>query len=448
MKADVIQSPVRHAKLNLINLDNTSVEVDSPKLQSPNVNDSSTNRSSGTVLNLSAVHHLSPVHEFKRGLENEKHLSQFILHFDHLLSQPRGNRATDNAIAVLERSYKLQIEALLEETNQLKLDKKILEKKLDQANKGLTGSEAFGKNRFNKCQSDNCKMTLDAKDSTISELEFQVSQLRTENNLLKSAIEFLTNELDKMTQDINENGALRSKVEELKDEINLMQQKLQMEEVRGSKASQEIQQIKSENVTLKLRSQNNSFFDLNRMPSSRDQSMLSLSDFKGGRTISEWASQRNLRGLELVDSSSNNKDSTQLSPLNPMKSRTVSMFHHTRKESQDIFNGNTTLSKIVLSPGTSLKTLNDYERSILKEIEANPDSAAKLNARLVELRKIKAFYLEQENQKLMSLINTNRQSSQLNEDAGDGNAIDNKILDDVETYGGTTDREVKEVASG
>lgn len=447
MKTDVIPSPVRHAKLALIDLGSISSENETPKPQTPSLNEPGSNRSSvGTaVLNLSAVHHLAPVNEFKRGLENEKNLSQFILHFDHLLSQPRGNRATDNAIAVLERSYKLQIEALLEETNQLKLDKKILEKKLEQANKGLTGSEAFGKNRFNKCPSDNCRMTLEAKDSTIAELEFQISALRNENNLLKSANDFLSGELDKMAHDITENRNLRSKIEELHDEVNLLRQRLQMEAAKGNKAVQEVQQVKSENVTLRLRSQNSSFFDVHRMQSF-DQSMMSIPDLKGSKSVADWASQRNLRVSEFADSSNSNKDSMQLSPLNPVKNRTVSIFSHTRKESE-IFNGNTTLSKIVLNPGTSLKTLNDYERSILKEIETNPDAATKLNSRLVELRKIKAFYLEEENRKLMYLINSNRQSSQPTDDANDGKVMDNKILDDVETYGGSTDRDAKETAS-
>lgn len=424
-KSDQPQATPKIAKLNLFGLDNPSSEHETPKLHI-NLNECQSNRSSTTPLNASTGYHSSPLIEFKKSLDAEKNLSQFILHFDHLLSQPRGNKATEEALGLLEKSYKLQIESLLESVNQLKLEKAMVEKKLEIANKGLTGTENFGKLRFTKCQSDSCKVIMNSKDSTIQELEFQIKQLRHENELLKAANDYQRNEIEKMSHDISENRSLRAQIQELQDEISLLKQKIRLEESKAHKAHQEAQQIKSENISLKLRSHNNSFFELPRHGSG-DQSMLSLSELKGGnKTTADWMARRTLRATEATDSGT--KDSASLSPLlSPVKNRNLSLMNGSKRDIQELMSGNVSLSKIVINQGTSLKMLNEYERLIQKEIDSNPSSAAKLNPRLTEIKKIKGYYLEQENQKLMALIN--KQQSERNAERKN---LGEKILDDTD----------------
>ena len=92
-----------------------------------------------------------------------------------------------------------------------------------------------------------------------------------------------------------------------------------------------------------------------------------------------------------------------------------------------MFNGNVSLSRIVINQGTSLKTLNEYERLIQREIESNPGTAAKLSSRLTEIKKIKGFYLEQENQKLMAMLN-----KQHSERTVERKETNDKILDDTD----------------
>lgn len=432
LRTDEIDFPMLVGKPEAVCSDQISMgDLDSPA-QIPGQNETAQNPSSSSVPSLSSLHHLAPVNDFKRSLENEKNLNHFMLKVDAVLCQPRGNRSTDRVLAVLEKNYKMQIESLLEETNQLKLDKKILEKRLDFASKGLTGSEVFGRARNNKCNSENCKMTLDAKDSTIKELEFQLAQVSNQNNFLKVANEYQKNEIERMTHDINENGLLRSQIEEYHDEINLLKEKLQMEESKHGKVTQEFQQVKNENISLRLRSQNNSFLELNRLNSvSRDQSILSMSDLKGNRTTAEWTSHRNIKCSELGDSGT--KDTVHLnSTPNSIRNKNISLFHHSRKESNDFINASTNnLTRILNSPGTSLKTLNEYERSLLKKKETHPEDAAKISARLVELKKIKAFYLEQENLKLMSVLN--KQSSPTLDEDSSKKLRDNRILDEDES---------------
>ena len=409
-------------KLSLFAPENSSTEIETPKLAA---SDPNTNRALATLSNMTFGNQNNAVNEFKRGIDYEKNISQFILHFDHLLSQPRGNKATEEALALIEKSYKSQIENLLEEVNKLKLQNRMIERKLEFANKGLTGTENFGKLRFVKCSSESCKETIESKDSIINELKFQISQVEHENELFKAANDYQRNEIERMSHDITLNSSLKSQTQELQDDIGLLKQKIRLEETKALKATQDAQSMKSENMSLKLRSHNTSVFETNRT-SPRDQSMLSLSEFRGNRSTVDWMMRRTLRGTDTTDSGT--KD-TSLSPLfSPVKNSNASMINCSRKGFQDVISGNTSLSKIVINQGTSLKMLNEYERLIQKEINTNPSSASKLSARLTEIKKIKGYYLEQENQKLVSLLNR-----QERERGADRNVEDeSKILDDTD----------------
>lgn len=377
---------------NLTIIEGGISDSDSPK-RSENINAATSK--SPTVSNSNATPSTSP----SKRADRWRHSTVSLLSLDRSDNKSREMRfLNEEALAKLEQNYKLQIDALLEQVHQLKIDKKIVEKKLEYANKGLSGNESFSKPRSSKCTSDQCSMILASKDSTIKELEFQVEKLTQENQILKAAIESQKNEIEKMSRDINENSFLKLQIQEARDEISLLKQRVSMEKSKTQRAGQEIRQVKSENVSLKLRSHNNSFLEL--VQASNYSHVQSLA------SVPEWATKRNSQTGEFTgDGTKDTIYTTSLSPLTtPVKRRNLSMLSGSKKDLSDFYNGKISPIRNGIGQYTSLKTLNEYERALQEEIKKKPDSAPKLNCRLMEIRKIKGFYLEQENQKLMSLV--------------------------------------------
>ena len=349
----------------------------------------------------SPMHHRSPVNDFKKSLEKEKNLMNLMNKFQSLAEIPDSvlPKGTEKVISVIEKNYSLQIQTLLEQVNKLKLEKKIMEKK-------LSSSPCIANSRNDLRDSstfDSYKMTLGAKNSTINELEFQLQQLRNENSNLKMAMDVQRAEMEKITDGLREYSTIKCQLEDNNDEIELLRQKLELKDTVQAKLQQELQQLRSENVHLKFKSQNNSFIGYSESktrPHSRDTSFISTTPDIGrhhghNRTHSDyhsgWAPTRSCdltssnhhltgsygkkRGMSPIDNHLNDTSFTRI------KSRLSS-----------------------LGPNPCLKMLNEYEKTLMKERQANPDMQRKITSRLIELKKLKSHCIEQENLRLMSIL--------------------------------------------
>ena len=193
-------NPSKTTKAEPITSDPVSLEdVDTPKNFAPSLHSVATlssNRShNSTHRSVNSMHHLTPVNDFKRSIENEKNIRQLMNKFESLASNPEGShpKAGDKFLSVIEKNYSLQIQTLLEEVNKLKLEKKIFETKLASSMKTLPGSRTDLKDS----NIESYKMTIEAKNSTIKELEFQLQQLKNENSNLKIVNEIHKSELEK-----------------------------------------------------------------------------------------------------------------------------------------------------------------------------------------------------------------------------------------------------------
>ena len=109
----------------------TLEDIDTPKNFVPSLHSVATlssNRShNSTHRSINSMHHLTPVNDFKRSIENEKNIRQLMNKFESLASNPEASqpKAGDKLLSVMEKNYSLQIQTLLEEVNKLKLEKKI-----------------------------------------------------------------------------------------------------------------------------------------------------------------------------------------------------------------------------------------------------------------------------------------------------------------------------------
>ena len=413
-------SNTKRVKIDTISSEPVSLEEsDTPKHLIPSLNSigaPSSNRScSSSHRSVNSMHHLTPVNDFKRSIENEKNIRQLMNKFESIAkTKPTASNNSDKMLTILEKNYSLQIQTLLEEVNHLKLEKKILENKSQTAsNKPSAASEV------KDSQTQNYKMTLKAKDSTINELEFQITQMRKENDYLKLAHSYQKTELTKLTNDLLETGNLKCKLDDHEDEISILREKLSMKDTNHAKLVQELQQVHTENLQLKFRSHNNSVLaGGDRHHISRDHSFCSAMEVSRHpthqRSCSDYVTRGAFRLPDLSEMQVRDHNATDYTPKSSARAG-HSPFGKDKDQSQILAQGSTSAANLSRSrisgfaaQGTSLKLLNEYERNLQREKENNPESEAKLSNRLLELKRIKIHYVEQENERLMAMLNSKR----------------------------------------
>jgi len=343
-----------------------------------------------------------PVQDFRQSLENEKNIRRLMSRLDSLdTSKGVGNEKIND---VLEKNYKLQIQTLLEEVNKLKLEKKLMEKKnekYERESKGYirsrTGSEFF-------IEDQSLKQTLEAKDSTIKELEFQVSQLKSENNIMRTRIEAQSQQIDQLFQRLAESESLKEALEEKNEEIAYLKESLEAEETKHEQIIQELSSMKNENLTLKL--QSNSYTQLPtgatsifHVPSpwfSKDQSFVSTGDKLG---LIRGTSEARFAGNGGFNLSEMNDEQKYGSPILMPENRRLSSITSRASNEDETQNPKSEFNRI---QKMSVKVLNDYEKGLRKGRKASVD-------RLIEVNKIKSFYIETQNKKLMSVLNMGKE---------------------------------------
>jgi len=359
-----------------------------------------------------------PVKEFRKSLETEKSIRKLMLKLESLEGSP--NMQNGQVLGVLEKNYKLQVQTLLEEVNKLKLEKKIFEKKLERAEKDpnyvfLQRRSTISESGFNDTDR---KQTLEAKNSTIRELEFQVSQLKNENNALKTRLEGQSKQISELFQRLAVSEDFKDLLEEKEQEIAYLKENLEAEEGKHDKILQELAYLKSENVAMKLKSHNNSFA---QMPTgttslynaaSKDQSFFSTVERNGHYRAS--SDTRCLLGAVLNFSELGGEDQRGSSPIisspNNVRYRNLMLSSRSHREA-DVERGREPAARSELNQlqKLSVKVLSDYEKGIKREKTAeNKKDSSKTLDRIIEVNKIKSFYIEAQNKKLMSILNAGK----------------------------------------
>jgi len=354
----------------------------------------------------------TPVKEFKQSLEHEKNIRQLMGRLDSLDITPTiGN---EKIVDVLERNYKLQIQTLLEEVNKLKLEKKLTEKKMEiiEKNSVILDKSKRGSELNSTFEDASWKMTLESKNSTIKELEFQVSQFKKENSTLKTRLEAQIKQIDELFQRLADSENLKDILEEKEQEIAELKDMLEAEEAKNEKLLQELSYIKNENITLKLKSQNNSFTLLPTGAtsflngqctcSSKDQSFLSVLD-KNGHYRANSDNKFLIGGV--LNFSDINEDTRTGSTHPSLHCRKASMYLTRGMKEQNEGDSNESKRELSLLRNMSVKVLSDYEKEVKNETKMNVKNDSKTLDRIIEVNKIKSYYIEAQNKKLLDLIN-------------------------------------------
>jgi len=348
----------------------------------------------------------TPVQEFRQSLENEKNIRKLMSRLDTLdTSQGVGNEKIDS---VLEKNYKLQIQTLLEEVNKLKLEKKLMEKRSEKDSRSYLRSRA-GSDFF--IDDSNWKQTLDIKDSTIKELEFQISQLKSENNVMKTRLEGQTQQINELFQRLADAESLKEALEEKNEEIAYLKKSLEDEETKREQIVQEFSNMKNENITLKF--QNNSITQLPtgansilNVPSpwlSKDQSFISTGDKLNlikGTSDTRFGMSGGFNLSEMNESPILMPENRRLSSITSRASNTSNASNEEVPKSSK--------SEFSRIQRMSAQVLSDYERGIRKKSKASLD-------RIIEVNRIKSFFIEEQNKKLLSILNQGKEKESFEE---------------------------------
>lgn len=125
----------------------------------------------------------------------------------------------------------IQLQTLMEENNQLKLEKKVLEGKYQQVKKKLEETRLKNiesqvpKNEGQVSGNDNkmivelLKSEVESKNEAIRELEFQLSSIQSEDHLLRVTNELQKSELEKLGDELGEKDELEEMLEEANEQI-------------------------------------------------------------------------------------------------------------------------------------------------------------------------------------------------------------------------------------
>jgi len=345
-----------------------------------------------------------PVKEFRKSLEAEKNIRKLMFKLESLDGPP--NAQNNSILGVLEKNYKLQIQTLLEEVNKLKLEKKIFEKKLERVEKDPHFRNLQRRSTFsdNGSEDANWRQTLEAKNSTIRELEFQVSQLKNENNALKTRLEGQSKQISELFERLAESEDFRDLLAEKEEEIAYLRDKLEGEETKHDKILQELAYLKNENIAMKLKSHNNSFAQMTtgatslyHVPS-KDHSFFSTVEKNGHYRAS--SDTRCLLGAVLTFTEEGD-DVKGGSPH--IGSPNLMMMRSHRDATPERRNATPPpRSELNQLQRMSVKVLSEYEKGLKRETNAEKK---KTLDRIIEVNKIKSFYIEAQNKKLMSILN-------------------------------------------
>ncbi len=357
----------------------------------------------------------TPVKEFKESLENEKNIRKLMSKMDaNESSQTLGG---DKIIDVLEKNYKLQIQTLLEEVNKLKLEKMITEKKIEKFQKDPKQTDRMrrGVTMDGSFEDSNLKQALEVKNSTIKELEFQVSSFKNENITLKTRLEAQTRQISDLFQKLADSENLKEILEEKDQEIAYLKESLDAEENKHDKIIQELSYLKNENIALKLRSQNNSFTQLPTGATSflnpqcncfsKDQSFFSVIDkFNGNGQQNRFNSEARMPVGGILNFSEINEESRNISPKAVGTShRTVILSSRTMRDPDE--EDSKPKSELNQLQRLSVKVLSEYEKGLRTEKKTHIKKDSKTLDRIIEVNKIKSYYIEAQNKKLLSILN-------------------------------------------
>jgi len=360
----------------------------------------------------------TPVKEFKESLENEKNIRKLMGKLDaNDSSQTLGG---ERIVDVLEKNYKLQIQTLLEEVNKLKLEKMITEKKIEKFQKDPKQTERFrrGTTMDGSFEDSNLKQALEVKNSTIKELEFQVSSLKNENNTLKTRLEAQTRQISDLFQKLADSENLKEILEEKDQEIAYLKESLDAEENKHDKIIQELSYLKNENIALKLRSQNNSFTQIPTGATSflnpqcncfsKDQSFFSVIDkFNSNGQQNRMNSDARMPVGGILNFSEINEESRNISPKavqqGGISHRTVILSSRTMRDPDE--EDSKPKSELNQLQRLSVKVLSEYEKGLKTEKKTHIKKDSRTLDRIIEVNKIKSYYIEAQNKKLLSILN-------------------------------------------
>jgi hypothetical protein len=379
----------------------------------------------------------TPVKEFKESLENEKNIRKLMGRLD--ANDSSHTLGGDKIMDVLEKNYKLQIQTLLEEVNKLKLEKMITEKKIEKFQKDPKQTDRFrrGITMDGSFEDSNLKQALEVKNSTIKELEFQVSSFKNENITLKTRLEAQTRQISDLFQKLADSENLKEILEEKDQEISYLKESLDAEENKHDKIIQELSYLKNENIALKLRSQNNSFTQLPTGATSflnpqcncfsKDQSFFSVIDkFNGNGQQNRMNSEARMPVGGILNFSEINEESRNISPKavhqGGISHRTVILSSRTMRDpDEEDFKPKSELNQL---QRLSVKVLSEYERGLKTEKKTHIKKDSKTLDRIIEVNKIKSYYIEAQNKKLLSILNI---AAEKDSDSGSENTENSKI---------------------
>ena len=343
---------------------------------------------------------LAPVYDFQRSIENEKNLKKYMNGIENVISP--SHITNGRIINGIEKNYKLQIQTLLEEVNQLKLDKKLLENKFDVSYKLKVFSQNTPlKNKTNE----NMKLTLDSKDSIIQELEYRLYQIKSEHNILRMTKDMHEKEIQRLSKELAEKENLKCIIEENNEEIAKLKEEIQVDEIRYSKLIQELEYYKNENKALKIKSQNNSFYTLNKSSNQqKEQSFLSTNEIgKHQRTLSEIVPCLGVSQIMEINDGSNNiipklAARKRISRRNASHSSKPQKYDFEDQENQGI------RENLKFEKPLQIEALKEYENKIKTRNQENSGGENKMLEKLIEIKKIKSHYIQNENKRLLDVL--------------------------------------------
>ena len=343
---------------------------------------------------------LIPVCDFQRSIDNEKNLRKYMNGIENVISP--SHIRNDRIVNIIEKNYKLQIQTLLEELNQIKLDKKLLEKKVDCSYK-LKGSiqNTSIKNQTNE----NMKLNFDAKDSIIQELEYQMYQLKSENNILRMTNEMHEKEIKRLNKELADKENLKCIIEENNEEIVKLKEQINADEGKYTKLIPEIEHYKNENKALRIKSQNNSFYAIDRSNhQQKEQSFLSTSEIgKHQRILSEVAPSLGISQISEINDGSNKVTPKSAARKRISKRNASHSSKHQKNDFEDRENQDFCENLKIERP-LPIKALKDYENKIKTRGSEYNGGENKMLEKLIEIKKIKSHYIQNENKRLLDVL--------------------------------------------
>ena len=382
---------------------------------------------------LDSMHVRSPMNGGggEESMENEKNIKKIVSKLDSM--NARSSQIGSDFMSGLEKNYKLQIQTLLEEVNQLKLDKKLLERKNEKVKKE---SKIFDKVRYDgpvepSEEEPIMRKMLEAKNSTIRELEFQVNQLKIENNNMKTRMDIQKQQIDQFFERLADAESYKDIIEEKDEELDRLRRTLYNEEVKMEKVLQELSYLKNENIALKVKgvctptnqaptAGATSFWNQPCSSASKDVSFFSLVEKFSGNGHQRNSSDTNKTPGKILNLSELNdigsmspKIHMQQHPVPLLRSKTFVLSSTNRRtDSPELpFTLQTekgqkgrTKSELSQLQKLSVKMLSEYEKGIKTNGKAEKKKDSKTLDRIIEVNKIKNYYIEEQNKKLLSIL--------------------------------------------